>query len=484
MMENFQGRDPRGAGGYGPSLATVVAAHGPLPANSVIALAAGLAQTLSVAHAAGVLHRDINPASVLLTADGPRLIGPGQAAPAGPLDFTSPELTALLLAGPASDIYSLGAVLLYAATGNLMSPVAWQTEQLPGELRPVIERCVAADPARRPTASQLLTELTAARPATSHAGVPPAATLAAGPAPSSATEAGTRGTRKRPSPAAGLMSRTAGLMSRAAVPMRRPAGRIAVAALAVTAAVAGTVYVVYPRTSPVLRPAGLTAGQRGTTSISLGWSNPASGPLPDKYVILRNGAVTATVPGNQDHFNDAGLAPATTYNFQIIAYRGSARSQPSLDLRAATQTPQLSDAVFNSVFQVTEGLETNTSTATQDTVGDTWHDHWTFSSNCAVGPCDTRLSGAVDGQAFTAVLKADGNGTYSGTAPVNHYFQCSDSATGYVDSTLQIAVTASAARDSRTQWLATKLSGSVSWVVGVNPSGSCGGGSIFLTIAG
>jgi hypothetical protein len=518
MMKQPQYVDPRRAGGYAPSLATVVATHGPLPVRSVLTLAAGLAEALSAAHADALTHHDLSPVSVLLTADGPRLIGPGGPPPAGlgqpardgTLDFASPEQAAVLQARPASDIYSLGAVLLYAATGNLMPHFIWHLEQLPGELRPVIERCMAADPARRPTASQLLTELTADRPAAvSEFGGWAAGTQMTGAAPTGPAPYGVwpgrGGTPAPPFPApygswpaqgwpyapsfpasaVALDPRKARRKpSRAAARIKRHAGLIAVAMLAFAVAVAGTVYVIHPWPYPVLRPAGLTADQRGTTSISLGWSNPASGPLPDKYVILRNGAVTATVPGNQDHFNDAGLAPATTYNFQIIAYRGTTRSQPSLDLRAATQTPQLSDAAFNSVFQVTEGLETNTSTATQDTVGDTWHDHWTFSSKCAVGPCDTRLSGAIDGQAFTAVLTADGNGTYSGTAPVNHYFQCSDSATGYVDSTLQIAVTASAARDSRTQWLATKLSGSVSWVVGVNPSGSCGGGSLFITVAG
>ena len=284
-------------------------------------------------------------------------------------------MAALLLAGPASDIYSLGAVLLYAATGNLVSHVAGHPEQLPGELRPVIERCLAADPARRPTAAQLLTELTAARPAAaahrtaahrtaaartaavSQVGGWPTGTKTAGPAPSGSWRpadprhqlgaaafgspqppSATRPSRWRAeeaSRAAGLRARAAGLSSRprlssrAAGLIKRPAVRIAVAALAFAVAVAATVYVIHPWPSPVQRPAGLTADQRGTTSISLGWSSPASGPLPDKYVILRDGAVTATVPGNQDHFNDAGLAPATTYNFQIIAYRGTTRSQPS-----------------------------------------------------------------------------------------------------------------------------------------------------------
>ena len=144
----------------------------------------------------------------------------------------------------------------------------------------------------------------------------------------------------------------------------------------------------------------------------------------------------------------------------------------------------MSAAVFNSLFKVTEGLKTDNSLATRDTPGDTWHDHWTFSSNCALGPCATRLSGAIDGRAFTAVLKADGYGNYTGTVPINNYFQCGDSATGYVDSTLEISVTALAARDSRIQWRATKLSGEVTWVVGADPSGSCGDGWLFINIAG
>ena len=58
----------------GPSLSEAVSAHGPLPMRSVLALAAGLAESLSAIHAAGVVHRDLKPSNVLLAEDGPRVI--------------------------------------------------------------------------------------------------------------------------------------------------------------------------------------------------------------------------------------------------------------------------------------------------------------------------------------------------------------------------------------------------------------------------
>ena len=58
----------------GPSLSQAVMEHGPLPAGSMLALAAGLAESLTAIHAAGVVHRDLKPSNVLLAEDGPRVI--------------------------------------------------------------------------------------------------------------------------------------------------------------------------------------------------------------------------------------------------------------------------------------------------------------------------------------------------------------------------------------------------------------------------
>jgi len=191
----------------GPSLAQVVMDYGPLPVASVLALAAGLAEGLGAVHAAGVVHRDLKPSNVLLAHDGPRVIdfGIAQAADAtqmtgtgmviGSPGFMSPEQAEGSAVGAASDVFSLGAVLVFAATGE--GPFGGGTaaaqlyrvvhsaphlDQVPSQVRPLAERCLAKDPAQRPSASQFLAELTAAHPAAANlTGWLPESLLAASP---------------------------------------------------------------------------------------------------------------------------------------------------------------------------------------------------------------------------------------------------------------------------------------------------------------
>jgi Protein kinase domain len=194
----------------GPSLADEVDAHGPLSPGVALMLAAGLAEGLVAIHSAGLVHRDLKPSNVLLAKDGPRLIDFGISRSMdssaltrtgmviGSPGFMSPEQARGREAGPPSDIFSLGAVLAFAATGKepfgsgsgealLHRVVSGEpdTEDVPRQIRPLVERCMIKDPRRRPTAAQLLAELSTAqsatctRPAPAPSGAGRAATLLA-----------------------------------------------------------------------------------------------------------------------------------------------------------------------------------------------------------------------------------------------------------------------------------------------------------------
>ena len=173
----------------GPSLAEAVDTHGPLPEASLLALAAGLAESLNAIHAAGVVHRDLKPSNVLLAEDGPRVIdfGISRAVEStmltqaglvvGSPGFMSPEQATGYEVGPPSDIFNLGAVLAFAATGEgpfgtgttaaLLYRVVHGTPSLdlvPPTVRPLIEHCLAKDPRQRPTANGLLADVGAMQP--------------------------------------------------------------------------------------------------------------------------------------------------------------------------------------------------------------------------------------------------------------------------------------------------------------------------------
>ncbi|MFJ8489151.1 protein kinase [Streptomyces sp. NPDC094038] len=178
------------ATGYvaGPSLQRVVEHdHGPLPERSVRILAAGLAHALGNIHAAGIVHRDLKPSNVMLTIEGPRVIDfgiaraletlPGErltqtGSLLGSPGFMAPEQVRGDRITPACDVFCLGSVLAYAATGrlpfgsteggahSLMFRIAQEDPDLSGlpeDIADVVRDCLRKDPAARPSLDAILT---------------------------------------------------------------------------------------------------------------------------------------------------------------------------------------------------------------------------------------------------------------------------------------------------------------------------------------
>ncbi|GGU73601.1 hypothetical protein GCM10010275_05370 [Streptomyces litmocidini] len=165
----------------GPSLAQAVRRGGPLPVATVRALGADVARALADLHGAGVLHRDLKPGNVMLSVDGPRLIDFGIARSntattmtatgvmVGTPSFMSPEHVAgARRVTAASDVFCLGSLLCYAATGEdpfgdgplaavlyRVSRAEADLSRVPEELRGTIAACLAADPAARPAPEAL-----------------------------------------------------------------------------------------------------------------------------------------------------------------------------------------------------------------------------------------------------------------------------------------------------------------------------------------
>ncbi|QQQ78494.1 serine/threonine protein kinase [Saccharothrix sp. 6-C] len=165
----------------GPSLQQAVQDHGPLPERAVRRLAGGLAEALVAIHGAGLVHRDLKPSNVLLADDGPRVIDFGIARALehsalteagivfGTPGYLSPEQVIGQKITTQSDVFALGSVLVYAATGGgpfgegatsaLVYRVVHQEPDLsrvPPGLVPLIVPCLVREPVNRPTPARLL----------------------------------------------------------------------------------------------------------------------------------------------------------------------------------------------------------------------------------------------------------------------------------------------------------------------------------------
>ncbi|MGW2487328.1 protein kinase domain-containing protein [Streptomyces sp. NPDC001606] len=164
----------------GPSLHDKVADEGPLGAAETAAVGAALSEGLVAVHEAGVVHRDLKPSNILLSPKGPRIIDFGIAwatgastlthvgTAVGSPGFLAPEQVRGAMVTPATDVFSLGATLAYASTGDspfghgssevMLYRVVHEEPQLygvPDALAPLIRACLAKDPEDRPSTLQL-----------------------------------------------------------------------------------------------------------------------------------------------------------------------------------------------------------------------------------------------------------------------------------------------------------------------------------------
>ncbi|PBC77840.1 serine/threonine protein kinase [Streptomyces sp. TLI_235] len=165
----------------GPSLQQVIREHGALPTRTVLLLIGGIAEALQAIHSVQVVHRDLKPANVLVAEDGPRVIdfGIARAADATALTgtgyrigspaFMSPEQAQGAPVTAATDVFALGALAAYAAGGTppfgegpdtaVLYRVVHEEPDLatvPADLRELLVRCLAKDPAQRPTPAEII----------------------------------------------------------------------------------------------------------------------------------------------------------------------------------------------------------------------------------------------------------------------------------------------------------------------------------------
>jgi serine/threonine protein kinase len=165
----------------GPSLAEAVARRGPLPVPAVLWLMAGVAEALQAIHDEGIVHRDLKPSNVLLAADGPRVIDFGislasgisshtaTGTAVGTPQFMAPEQATGGDLTTATDVFALGQTAAFAALGeplygdgpsvSVLYRIVHSEPDLsvlPEQLRPMIARCLTADPEARPTPAEVV----------------------------------------------------------------------------------------------------------------------------------------------------------------------------------------------------------------------------------------------------------------------------------------------------------------------------------------
>ena len=267
---------------------------------------------------------------------------------------------------------------------------------------------------------------------------------------------------------AGLTPATAGVPPATELQRRRWVLPAAILTVVVLGLVTGLVIWAPWKSPPLLRPTGLTPGTSTFSSVAFHWSDPPTGPLPDKYLILSNGAVIGSVPGTVTSYRTTGLAPDTSYPYRVVAERGGKRSARSALLVVRTATPPVSAARWTGPWTVHAKI-----TRGQSTINGAkrWTGTWLASPRCATGPCGVRLSVAMNGHSFKVTMTRAG-AVYRGRAQ-EHVFPCGTGANSFpIRSRLTIRIALTTAGVSNGAWLASAWGGTMVVVSPYTASGN------------
>lgn len=205
---------------------------------------------------------------------------------------------------------------------------------------------------------------------------------------------------------------------------------------------------------PVLRPARLAAGPSTANSIAFRWARPATGPLPDKYLILSDGRAAGSVAGTATTYRQAGLTPASSYQYRVVAVRGGRRSPQSAALAVSTLIPPMSQARLQGLWNVYAKNFRHAPGSRNGTL------YWDFIPACEAGACDV-VAHVKDGRHSFKLTLTHAGAVYQGHALVN-FIPCGPRSNSIPDpTTLKFRVRGTDAVGEGQAWVAISLTGTM-----------------------
>jgi hypothetical protein len=253
-----------------------------------------------------------------------------------------------------------------------------------------------------------------------------------------------------------------------------------VAVVVVAGLVAGLLVWLHRPPPPVLRPARLAAGPATANSITFHWARPATGPLPDKYLILSDSGTAGTVAGTVTSYRKGGLTPASTYQYRVVAIRDGKRSPQSASLAVSTLIPPMSQARLQgpwNVFVKNIGHQPGSRNGTLS---------WDVIPACATGACNVVVH-VKDGKHSYKLKLTRAGAVYRGHAVDSNLVGCGPRGNKIPDpATLKFRVRVKHAVGEGQVWAATSLSGTMvgSYKYVSSATFYCTAGSFKATLSG